>query len=199
MAVRPAKPLAVILAFLPLAVFGQDHGHGESNGPYAGFETREVKSLSEQDIQEIQRGGGWGLALPAELNGLPGPAHLLELQEELDLSADQVEAISAVYEEMRTAAIAAGERFIAAETALSNAFAGSDLSEQTLRDLLADAAEARAALRFIHLSRHLATPGLLSDVQIQRYGVLRGYADDPCANVPEGHDPNMWRRHNGCE
>ena len=199
MFVQSVKSLALVAAIWPLAAFGQDHGDGGNSAPYAGFETREIKSLSEQDIEELRRGGGWGLALPAELNGRPGPAHLLELQEELGLSADQVDAISAIYEEMRATAIATGERFIAAEAALNDAFAGSGLSEETLRDLLAEAAEARAELRFIHLSRHLSTPELLGDAQIQRYSVLRGYSDDPCANVPEGHDPDMWRRHNGCE
>ncbi|MDJ0684847.1 MAG: Spy/CpxP family protein refolding chaperone [Alphaproteobacteria bacterium] len=199
MALQLMKSLVLMIIVLPLAAFAQDHGHGGNNAPYAGFEAREIKSLSEQDIEELRRGGGWGLALPAELNGRPGPAHLLELEEELDLSASQVEAISAIYEQMRTAAVAAGERFIAAEAALSDAFAGSDFSEEKLRNLLAEAAEARAELRFIHLSRHLSTPELLSDAQIQRYNVLRGYADDPCETVPDGHDPEMWRRHNGCE
>lgn len=199
MALKLMKSLVLMITVSPLAAFAQDHGHGGSSAPYAGFETRKIKSLSAQDIEELRRGGGWGLALPAELNGRPGPAHLLELAEELDLTARQVEAISAIYEQMRTAAVAAGERFIAAEAALSDAFAGSDLSEETLRGLLAEAAEARAELRFIHLSQHLSTPELLSDAQVQRYNVLRGYADDPCETVPDGHDPEMWRRHNGCE
>lgn len=187
--------LALAIALFPLATFGQEHHHA----PYAGFETREIKSLSSQDIEELERGGGWGLALPAELNGRPGPAHLLELQDELALSADQLADITALHEEMRDAAIAAGKRFIAAEAALSDAFALPSLSDETLRELLSEAAEARAELRYVHLSRHLATPGLLSESQIRKYNALRGYSDDPCMSVPEGHDPDMWRRHNGCE
>ncbi|MEL7115145.1 MAG: hypothetical protein AAGP08_06055, partial [Pseudomonadota bacterium] len=92
---------------LPLAAYAQDHGQGHSDTPYAGLETREIKSLSDQDIEELRRGGGWGLALPAELNGLPGPAHLLELQDELELSNAQVAAITLLFEEMRADAIAA--------------------------------------------------------------------------------------------
>lgn len=189
----------VALAMLPLFAVGQHQGHGDNPAPYAGLETREVKSLSEQDIEEIRRGGGWGLALPAELNGRPGPAHLLELKDDLGLSAEQVLAITEIYEAMRADAIAAGERFIAAEAAVSDAFEGTDLSEDVLQGLLVEAAEARADLRFVHLSRHLETPDLLTEAQIQKYNALRGYSDDPCLNVPEGHDPNMWRRHNGCE
>lgn len=199
MAVQFLKPLAFVLAFIPLASFAQEHGHGGDTNPYAGFETREIKSLSQQDIEELKRGGGWGLALPAELNGRPGPVHLLELREELELSSDQVDAISAAYEEMRAAAIEAGEKFIAAEAALDDAFAGSGISEKALRILLDEAAKARAELRFIHLSQHLSMPEILSDAQIKKYNVKRGYLKDPCESVPEGHDPNMWRRHNGCD
>jgi hypothetical protein len=179
-------------------VSAQHHGHGAHDAPYAGLQSREIKSLSDQDIAELRRGGGWGLALPAELNGHPGPKHLLELSEKLDLSKDQIASITLMYEEMRADAIKAGERFITAEAAISTAFAKNNLSKDTLASLLAEAAEARAALRLVHLSRHLSTSALLSQAQIKRYNVLRGYADEPCANVPDGHDPNMWRRHNGC-
>lgn len=198
MTFRRILPMVALISALPLAATAQ-HNHGGHATPYAGLETRAIKSLSDEDIAELQRGGGWGLALPAELSGLPGPAHVLELQEELDLSADQVAAISRIYEDMRAEAIAAGERFIAAEAALSEAFSDAGLTEDQLQALLVEAAEARAALRFIHLSRHLATPAILSTSQIRAYNVLRGYAEDPCANVPDGHDPDMWRRHNGCD
>jgi hypothetical protein len=199
MSAQSAIPWAIALAFLPLASLAQDHGHHDGGTPHAGLEAREIKSLSEQDIEELRRGGGWGLALPAELNGRPGPAHLLELREELELSPDQVDAITALHDEMRAAAIDAGERFIAAEAALSDAFVAADLSEEALRDLLAEAAETRADLRFIHLSQHLATPELLGDTRSQRYSVVRGYSNDPCATAPDGHDPHMWRLHNGCD
>ncbi|MDH3660820.1 MAG: hypothetical protein OEU92_12485 [Alphaproteobacteria bacterium] len=174
----------------------QDHsGH---DAPYEGYQTREIKSLSEQDIADIRRGAGWGLALLAELNGKPGPAHLLELKDDIGLSGEQVAAIEIVYKDMRAEAIEAGERFIEAEAALNTAFEGGDLDEARLLDLIAEAASARAALRFTHLSRHLSTPALLTEEQIRRYNVLRGYADDPCGKAPEGHDPDMWRKHNKC-
>lgn len=190
---------AVVLLAMPMSTVAQDNEHNHSGTPYAGFEAREIKSLSDEDIAELRRGGGWGLALPAELNGLPGPAHLLELQEELALSSNQVAAITKLFEEMRVEAIAAGERFISAEAAVSAAFEDAEISQEELARLLDIAAEARANLRLIHLSRHLETPAFLNDEQVRRYSVLRGYSDDPCTRVPEGHDPTMWRRHNGCD
>jgi hypothetical protein len=45
--------------------------------PYAGMQTRPIKALSEQQVADLQAGRGMGLALAAELNGYPGPAHVL--------------------------------------------------------------------------------------------------------------------------
>lgn len=188
--------LGFALTVTPTIALAQDHsGHAS---PYAGFETRAIKSLSETDLEELRRGGGWGLALAAEMNGVPGPAHLLELRDEISLSAEQVAAIQAIFDEMQSEAVAAGARLIEAEEAIEAAFRAGDLDDERLRALIAKAEAARADLRFIHLSRHLSTPPLLSADQIARYNTLRGYGSDPCANVPEGHNPEMWRRHNNC-
>lgn len=181
---------------LPIAAWAQHHHPGHSR--YAGMQNREIKSLSDADIKELRRGGGWGLALPAELNGLPGPAHLLELRDEIPLSPDQVEKIQALFDDMKKAAIPTGERLIAAEAALEAAFAQKTVDESSLRRLLAEAEAARTELRFIHLSQHYKAAQLLSPEQIERYKVLRGYTKAPCGNIPEGHDPEMYRRHMGC-
>lgn len=180
---------------VPSAAAAEDPAHS----PYAGLETREIKSLSEADLDDLRAGRGWGLALAAELNGVPGPAHLLELSEQIGLSPDQVTAIETIFAAMQTEARVAGERLIAAEAAIEAAFRESDLDADRLRELIDTAADARADLRFIHLSRHLETPPILTADQVARYNALRGYgAADPCASVPEGHDPAMWRRHNNC-
>lgn len=176
----------------------QSHNHDAEATPYAGLQSRTIKSLSETDLEELRRGGGWGFALPAELNGKPGPAHLLELKDELGLSKDQVRKIEAIHSEMREQAIVTGERFIKAEAALSDAFAGDQLDLAELKKLVEATEAARAELRLVHLSRHLQTTPLLSADQIQKYSILRGYANDPCSTVPEGHDPAMWKKHNGC-
>jgi len=186
--------LALCLCVLPLAAPAQDPS------PYAGMETREIKSLSSQDLDDLRAGRGWGLALPAELNGVPGPAHVLELRTELGLDPDQVRAVEALFAEMQAEARLAGERLIAAEAAIEAAFRDGETDPDRLRALIDTAAAARADLRFVHLSRHLQTVPLLSAEQIEMYGALRGYtAADRCAAVPDGHDPAMWRRHNGCD
>jgi len=98
--------LAACVLAGPALAAGQEHAHS----PYAGMETRDIKSLSEDDIEELRRGGGWGLALAAELNGVPGPAHLLELRDEIGLTSDQIAAIEAIFSEMQAEAQEAGRR-----------------------------------------------------------------------------------------
>ena len=167
--------IPLVLALVPL--FAAPSGQAAETGPspYAGQETRAVKSLSPEDIAELKRGGGWGLAKAAELNGLPGPLHLLELKDRIPLMREQVEAVTAIYERMRAAAIAEGERFLKAEQALENAFRANSVTEESLEGMLAESGRSRARLRFIHLSAHLGTPELLNDAQLARYAALRGY------------------------
>jgi hypothetical protein len=79
------------------------------------------------------------------------------------------------------------------------AFATGKVDEASLRRLLAEAEAARTELRFIHLSQHFKTVQFLTPKQIKRYNILRGYAEDPCKNIPAGHSPEMYRRHMGCK
>ncbi len=188
--------LLTIAISIPLSISAQ-HNHGVQT-PYAGMQNRAIKSLSDNDIKELRRGGGWGLALAAELNGMPGPAHMLELKEQIALNQDQVTKTQALLDDMRKAAIPTGERLIAAELALENAFAKGAVEEASLRRLLAEAESARTELRFIHLSQHYKTVQFLKPEQIKRYNILRGYAEDPCKNIPAGHNPEMYKRHMGC-
>ena len=194
------RHFALLLMAFPNVALSQTHdgSHGPTPSAYAGEETRLIKSLSEQDLEEIARGGGWGLARAAELNGVPGPTHLLELAEDIGLTEQQRSDIEAIRAQMQADAIAAGERFVAAERALDDAFQQGPPDADALEQLVAESGQARAALRLVHLNAHLLTLPLLSDAQVSQYSVLRGYSVDPCASVPDGHDPQMWRNHNGC-
>ena len=179
---------------------GTDHSDHSQVSKYAGQEGRAIKSLSADDIAELQRGGGWGLAKAAELNGVPGPAHLLEMKNEVPLTVEQVGSIEVIYADMKKQAVAKGEALIALETELEQHFIERTITDPILRELLGKIATPRSELHYIHLSTHLQTPKLLSEHQISRYNQLRGYSSsqDPCDNIPEGHDPDMYRKHNNC-
>src|SRR5690606_14585414 len=57
---------------------GSGSGPGGSTNPYAEFAKRRIASFSEEEAAGIVAGRGMGYALPAELNGYPGPMHILE-------------------------------------------------------------------------------------------------------------------------
>jgi Spy/CpxP family protein refolding chaperone len=171
---------------------------GTLTSPYAGEEKREIKTLSPEDVEELRLGRGWGLARAAELNGLPGPAHLLEMADEINLSAGQRAEVQALFEEMQKAAIPLGLELIERERDLNLAFAEGRVGEEALRRLLDASAESRRDLRYVHLSTHLKARPLLTDEQVNLYNRLRGYGSEGQADeVPEGHDLEMWRRHRG--
>jgi hypothetical protein len=171
----------------------------EYKSNYIGQETREIKSLSELDIEELKNGRGWGLAKAAELNGVPGPKHLLEMKDEIGLNLEQIEQIEILYQTMEKQAIPLGSKLIALESKLNNHFANGTINEKLLRELLEKIAQVYEQLRYVHLSAHLKTPDILTAEQIDLYNKLRGYSsDDSCKNIPQGHDPEMWKRHHNC-
>jgi hypothetical protein len=166
---------------------------------YAGEEKREIKSLSETDIEELKNGKGWGLAKAAELNGLPGPAHLLEMKEEIHLSATQIRVIEDLFKKMKQEAIPLGLELIDLERELNNHFSNRTITDELLGVLLERIAQIQKKFRYVHLSTHLKTPNILTPEQIALYNKLRGYSsDDPCENIPKRHDPEMWKRHHNC-
>ena len=192
-----ATILFLILMMIPLSTFSAASPSYKSK--YAGEEKREIKSLSEADIEELKNGEGWGLAKAAELNGVPGPAHLLEMKDEINLSTEQVRVIEDLYQKMKQAAIPLGLELIGLERELNNHFADRTITDELLDELLDKIAQVRKKLRYVHLSTHLKTPNILTPEQIALYNQLRGYSsEDPCKNIPKGYDPKMWKRHHNC-
>ncbi|MHC4184120.1 MAG: Spy/CpxP family protein refolding chaperone [Planctomycetota bacterium] len=172
----------------------------EYKSKYMGQEKREIKSLSKNDIRELRAGAGWGLAKAAELNGLPGPKHILEMKKEIALTSEQETMVNDLYKEMNNKAIELGNKLIDLERELNKRFAERNIDEYSLDELLIKISETYKSLRYTHLSAHLRAPNILTENQIKKYNTLRGYSsDDPCANIPEGHDPIIWRKHNNCD
>ena len=187
------------LSLLFLILFSLSAFAEESyNSKYVGQEHRNIKSLSPDDIKELKRGGGWGLAKAAELNGVPGPAHILEMAEKINLTDEQKRKIQKIYNDMKVEAVALGEQLIRLELELNSGFSNRTINKILLDKSVREIEKVRAKLRLVHLSTHLKTPNILSNEQIILYNELRGYSKDPCQNIPEGHNAEMWKKHNGC-
>ena len=165
-------------AFFLLAAAALSISGAAAQAPYAGMEARPIKALSEQQVADLKAGRGMGLALVAELNGYPGPSHLLELADQLGLSDAERSTVRGLFEAMKAETIPIGERLIAQETALDKLFAEHKVTPETLAAATAEIGGTQAKLRDAHLRYHLSTVALLQPSQIKRYGELRGYAGD---------------------
>jgi Spy/CpxP family protein refolding chaperone len=161
----------ILIAFAPAAL-------AQSQQPYAGLEVRSIKALSDQQIADLRAGRGMGLALAAELNGYPGPMHVLELADALDLSGQQRAKMQELFAAMKAEAMPLGEKLIAQETELDKAFASKTMTAATLAASTDAIGATHAVLRQAHLKYHLLTVEVLTPAQVQRYGELRGYKGD---------------------
>ena len=147
----------------------------QADSPYAREEHRAIKSLSEADIAALENGDGMGFAKLAELNGYPGPRHVLDLAAELELSDAQRADSEALFADMQAAAVRLGEELIVAEAALDEAFADGSIDRESLESRLLEIGAIRARLRYVHMAAHLQQASLLSEAQRAAYNVLRGY------------------------
>src|SRR5215211_5189247 len=105
--------------------------------PYAGMQTCPIKALSEQQVADLGAGRGMGLALAAELNGYPGPSHVLELADKLELSAEQRASMQRLFDSMKSEAVPLGARLIEQEAELDKQFANRTVTAESLKAALA--------------------------------------------------------------
>jgi Spy/CpxP family protein refolding chaperone len=172
-----------------VAAFAQHHGkaHTPSAQPYAGQQAREVASLSGQEQQDLLAGRGMGLAKSAELNGHPGPAHVLELAEELKLTPEQRRLVKDAFERMQAKAKALGEAYIKAEKAVDQAFKAGPAKASEVTALVTEANRLLGEVRLSHLLAHVEITPILTPGQRQRYAELRGYAGDGTGGSARRH------------
>jgi Spy/CpxP family protein refolding chaperone len=145
--------------------------------PYAGEQTRIIKSLSEGDIAALLKGEGMGMAKAAELNGYPGPAHVLSLAGQLKLTEDQRRQVQAIFDRMSAAAKPLGTELVDRERMLDRLFAKGEITAERLAAETTAIAALQGRLRSVHLAAHLETRALLDAEQSALYQKLRGYGD----------------------
>lgn len=155
--------------------------------PYSGEELRDVKSLSDSDIQSLLNGTGeafGGIAKLAELNGYPGPRHVLDIKSDFFMLTDnQKVEIEMIYESMSRKAKAIGAKIIAIERDMDKAFANKTITEQGLKLLIDNSADLYGQIRFVHLSAHIDTVRVLTEEQVEMYNKIRGYDTSGMRNI----------------
>jgi Spy/CpxP family protein refolding chaperone len=167
------------------------HGPGhmptatQAASPYAAEQSREIKALSASEVKALQQGAGMGYAKAAELNGYPGPMHVLELARQLQLSSEQRQASEQLLAQHKATARTLGNQLVDAERALDTAFAQKKIDAARITELTQRIGQLHASLRAEHLQTHLLQTALLQPQQIERYQSLRGY--DKAAGPADQH------------
>ena len=148
--------------------------------PYAGQEAQAAKSLSDAEVAGLLSGKGAGLAKAAELDGDPGPAHVLELAAPLKLDANQLEATRQLMAVHLSSATQHGAELLASERTLDALSAQRQADPASMVRATQHVGGQRARLRAEHLTVQLAQTALLSAEQVRRHRAPRGCADaDP--------------------
>ncbi len=158
--------------------------------PYVEHQGRPIKALPAEMVVAYLAGDGMGFALAAELNGYPGPRHVMDLADSLSLDATQHAEVAAIFDRMRADAQALGATVVAQEQTLDSLFAERTVTAERLKSLLANIATIQGQLRAVHLAAHLTLLDVLSEHQIREYQRLRGYA-------AQGHEHNRRSQSSG--
>lgn len=156
--------------------------------PYSDLERRPVKALSSDQVAGYLSGEGMGLALAAELNGYPGPRHVLGLAGQLELSDQQRRATEEIFRTMQAEARRSGALLVAKEQQLDHLFASRRADQQAVGRLTSEIGGLAGQVRNAHLRAHLEMLRILTPEQVARYRQLRGYG------AKTAHDPP---RHSG--
>lgn len=171
----------VLLSFASLLLLAGCTSHGAapdaSTNPYGSLVDSPVRGLTPEQIEQLETGAGMSLALPAELNGYPGPKHVLELAEELGLEPDQVDEVQTIHDETQQAAIEVGTQIVEKYRELDEAFRSGAIDEADVEALTEEIGTLEGDLRSVHLRAHLRTQPILSDHQRAMYVQLRGYGE----------------------
>jgi hypothetical protein len=181
---RALGALALLGSGAATACDGGDAERPAPASPYADQLSSPIRGLSAKEIGDLREGRGMGLARAAELNGYPGPRHVLDLRAELRLDEHSASSIQALFQRMQAQARELGAALLDGEAQLDRMFRDETITADELARRSASLAALYGQLRAVHLSAHLETKALLSSEQVARYDELRGYG---AAGAPHQH------------
>jgi Spy/CpxP family protein refolding chaperone len=161
---------ALVIAGPAFAQSGHGHQHGGRDDTQA---HRRVEAVQREFDQVVADGLGFGLAFAADQNGYPGPLHVLELKDQLQLTPEQEARMRALFETMRGDARARAARLAAAEDRLRRIFADGVADPAAVRAAVTGAEAARAEVRLVHLLTHLQAHDVLTEAQRRTYHQIR--------------------------
>ena len=137
--------------------------------------TPQIKALSDSEISGYLEGNGMGVAKVAELNGYPGPDHVLELATQLGLNPHQRAIAERLKRSMKKAA-RLGYWLVNDERRLDSLFAQGQADDEKITPLVQRIGSLEAEIRLVHLRAHIEMRRALSSDQLKKYEQERGHS-----------------------
>ncbi len=172
-----AATVAAVVAALAasLLVRSRSAPPGPPASPYVAQLASPVRGLSVEEVDDLLNGRGAGFARTAELNGYPGPRHVLDHGNQLALTPEQRGRTEVLFASMQAEAKRLGAEIVRREERLSQAFRAGSLSRPAMLAQVDTLGGLYGDLRATHLAAHLELKHVLTAGQIARYDSLRGY------------------------
>jgi Spy/CpxP family protein refolding chaperone len=174
---RNRKPVVVTLVAAIVLTSGSwsaDAQHGvppaRPDGPPPHMLAQMCATAFEKNIGE---GRGFGMAFVADQQDYPGPLHVIELKDRLNLTPEQDAKTQTLLAAMFAESRPKGERLLEAERKLGSLFTEGKADEGSIRSAVAEVERARGDVRLVHLMFHLKTRDLLTAEQRRLYHEAR--------------------------
>lgn len=153
-----ARSLCFLIMLLPMSI---EWLHAQASVP--------------ADKESLENGEGAGMASYADVNGYPGPKHILEMQDQLNMSEEQRKDIESIFEAMSESALAKGDAIVRKEVELEKLFSEGKATEGEVKRLSREIGALRGELRAIHLAAHIQAKQILTEQQVSTYNSIRDH------------------------
>ena len=148
---------------------GKHQMHGQAEGGMQG-----MGGVSAQEKEALLKGAGLGAGMIAMMNGYPGPKHVLEMGDELELTAAQRESIGTIYGKVKAESVKYGTELVEKDEELAALFASGSVSTDKVEKLSRDIGELQGRVRAEHLNAHVETFDALTPAQREMLAEMQG-------------------------
>jgi Spy/CpxP family protein refolding chaperone len=146
---------------------GEMQAGGMSGGPM-------LSGISESEKKALLAGSGLGAGMIAMQNGYPGPKHVLEMGDELGLTAEQKEEIGTLFAERKASFVDMGSELVKKDEELTAMFASGSVKTKDVEKLAREIGQLQGELRAGHLNAHVLTWEALTEAQREKLASMRG-------------------------
>jgi Spy/CpxP family protein refolding chaperone len=153
---------------------GKHQMHGQAEGGMQGMGGGMLGGVSAKEKEALLKGAGLGAGMIAMMNGYPGPKHVLEMGDELELTADQRESIGTIYGNVKAESVKYGTELVEKDEALTALFMSGSVSTGEVEKLSREIGELQGRVRAEHLNAHVETFEALTPAQREKLSSMQG-------------------------